>query len=82
MGPLHLFLSHSTKSSSRRSAVATDPLAAKRAKRTPNATEGNGSSHSVDNAVVVINMTMRMIIPATDGPIVTTAQDAAAELFC
>ena len=35
-------------SASRRSAVATDPPATKRAKRTPNATEGKGSSRSVD----------------------------------
>jgi hypothetical protein len=41
-------ISHSTKSPSRRSAVATDPPVAKMAKRTPKATKGNGSSHSVD----------------------------------
>ena len=43
-------ISHSTKSQSRHSAAATDPPAAKRAKRTPNATEGNGTPQSVDDA--------------------------------
>jgi hypothetical protein len=38
----------SSMSASRRSAVATDPPATKRAKRTPDATEGKGSSRSVD----------------------------------
>ena len=36
-------ISHSTKSPSQRSAVATDPPVVKRAKRTPNATEGKGT---------------------------------------
>jgi len=43
-------ISHSTKSPSRCSAAATDLPAAKRAKRTPNATEGKGTSQSVEDA--------------------------------
>ncbi len=37
-------ISHSTKLPSRRSVVASDSPAAKRAKRTPNGTEGKGIS--------------------------------------
>jgi len=75
-------ISHSTKSPSRRSAVATDPPAVKRAKRMPKDTEGKGSSRSVDADDRGDKYDNEdNIIPATDGPIVTTAQDIAAELF-
>ena len=76
-------ISRSTKSPSRRSAVATDPPAAKRAKRTPNVTEEKGSSRSVENADDGgdKNDNEDNIIPATDGPIMTTAQDIAVEFF-
>jgi len=55
----------------------------KRAKRMPNPTEGKGSSCSVDNANDGCDKydDEDDIIPATDGPILTTAQDAAPELF-
>jgi phage terminase Nu1 subunit (DNA packaging protein) len=63
------FISHSTKSPSRRFDVATTyPLAAKRAKRRPNATDKYDSNDDI-------------IPAATDCSILTTAQDAAAELF-
>ncbi len=81
-------ISHSTKSPSpgQRSvavAVATDPPTAKRAKMMPNATEGKGSSRSVDNADDGGDKYNDEddIIPATDGPVLTTAQDVAADLF-
>jgi hypothetical protein len=76
-------ISHSTKSPSRRSAVATHPPpAAKRAKRTPNATvEGKGSSlYDADDGGDKYDNDDD-IIPATDGPMVTTAQDAADDMF-
>ena len=49
----------------------------------PNPTEGKGSSCSVDNADDGCDKydDEDDIIPATDGPILTTAQDAAPELF-
>ncbi len=66
-------ISHSTKSPSRRSAVATDPPAAKRAKRMPNATEGKGSSRSVDTDDGGDKYDNEDdIIQATNGPMVTT----------
>jgi hypothetical protein len=75
-------ISHSTKSLSRCSAVATDPPAAKRAKRMPKGTEGKGSSCSVDaDDGGDKHENEDDIIPATDCPIVTTAKDIAAELF-
>ena len=79
------FISHSTKSPSRRFDVATTyPLAAKRAKRRPNATEGKGSFCSVDDADDggdKYDSNDDIIPAATDCSILTTAQDAAAELF-
>ena len=77
-------ISHSTISPSRCSAVATDPPAAKRAKRMSNATEGKGSSCSVDGADDggdEYDSEDDNIPAATNGPILTTAQDTAAELF-
>jgi len=74
-------ISHSTKSPSRHSAVATNPPAAKRAKRTPNATEGKGSSlYNADDGGDKYD-DEDDIIPATACPVVTTAQDAAEDLF-
>jgi hypothetical protein len=77
-------ISHSTKSPIWRSAVATDPPAAKRAKRTP-ATKGKGTSRSVDNNDDDGGGDKYDdeddIIPVTNGQILTTAQDATAELF-
>jgi hypothetical protein len=76
-------ISHSTKSPSWRSAVATDPPAAKRAKRTP-ATKGKGTFCSVDDNDDDGGDKYDDeddIIPATNGPILTTAQDATVELF-
>jgi hypothetical protein len=76
-------ISHSTKAPSRRSLAATDPLAAKRTKRTPNATEGKGTYHSVEDADDGGDKydDEDDIIPATDGPIVVTDQDIASDLF-
>ena len=76
-------ISQSTKSPSRRSAVATDPPAAKRAKRTPNDTEGKGSFHSVDADDGGDKYDDDDdVIPATDDPIVsTTAHDIMADYF-
>ena len=64
-------------------AVATDPPAAKRAKRAPKATEEKESSSSVGNADDGGDKYVDEddVNPATDGPILTTAQDAAVELF-
>jgi hypothetical protein len=76
-------ISHSTKSLSRRSAVATDPPAAKKAKKTP-ATKGKGTSCSVDDNDDDGGDKYDDeddIIPATNGPILTTAQDATEALF-
>jgi len=76
-------ISHSTKSPSRRSAAATDLPAKKRVKRMPNATEGNGTSQSVEDADDSGDKydDEDDIIPATDVPIVTTDQDIASDLF-
>jgi hypothetical protein len=79
---LRLFHSHSTNSPRRRSAVATDPPpATKRAKRTPNATERKGSYpyDSDDGGDKYYNEDD--FIPATNGHISTTAQDAADDMF-
>jgi hypothetical protein len=63
-------------------AVATNPPAAKRAKRTPNATEGKGSSQSVDADDGGNKYDDEDdIIPATNGPIVSTAHDIEADYF-
>ena len=69
----------STMSASRRSsAVATDPPAAKRAKMTPNNTEGKGSSlYDADDGGDKYD-NEDDFIPATDGPI---QQDAAGDIF-
>ena len=76
-------ISQSTKSPSRRSAaaaVAAQPPA-KRAKRTPNATEGKGSSlYDADDGGDKYD-DEDDIIPATDGPMVAADQDIAADLF-
>ena len=55
----------------------------KRAKRTPNATEGKGTTQSVDDADDRGDKydDEDNIIPATDGPIVATGQDIASDLF-
>ena len=75
-------ISHSTNSPRRRSTVATDPPpAAKRAKRTPNATEGKGSSlYDADDGGDKYDNDDDFI-PATNGPILTTAQDAVDDMF-
>ncbi len=77
--------SQSTKSTSRRRSIvaAADPPAAKRAKRTTNATEGKGSSQSVEDADDGGDKydDEDDIIPATDGPVVNTAQDIEADIF-
>jgi hypothetical protein len=74
-------ISHSTKSPSRRSAVATDHPAPKRAKTTSNATEGKGTScDSADDGGDKYD-DEDDIIPATNGPMVTTPQDAEVD-FC
>jgi hypothetical protein len=63
--------------SRRSSAVATDPPAAKRVKRTPNDTEGKGSSlYDADDGGDKYDNEDNFI-PATDGPI----QDAADNMF-
>jgi hypothetical protein len=55
---------------------------AKRAKRTTNATEGKGSFHSVDADDGCDKYDDEDdIIPATDGPIVSTAHDIEADYF-
>ena len=71
-------ISHSTNSPRRRSAVATDPPpAAKRTKRTPNDTEGKGSSlYNADDGGDKYDNEDNFI-PATNGPI----QDAADDMF-
>jgi len=76
-------ISHSTKSPSRRPAAATDPPAAKRSKRTPNTTEGKGTSQSFEDADDGGDKydDEDDIIPATDGPIVVTDQDIASDFF-
>jgi hypothetical protein len=64
--------------SRRSSAVATDPPAAKRAKRTPNNTEGKGSSlYDADDGSDKYDNEDEFI-PATDGPI---QQDAVDDIF-
>jgi hypothetical protein len=64
--------------SRRSSAVATDPPAAKRAKRTPNNTEGKGSSlYDADDGGDKYDNEDEFI-PATDGPI---QQDAVDDIF-
>jgi hypothetical protein len=77
-------ISHSTKSPSRRSAAAAAAAAqplAKRAKRTLNATEGKGSSlYDTDDGGDKYD-DEDDIIPATDGPMVVTDQDIAADLL-
>jgi hypothetical protein len=75
-------ISHSTNSCNRHAAVATDlPPVAKRAKRTPNATEGKGSSlYDADDGGDKYDNEDNFI-PATNGPISTTAQDAADDMF-
>jgi hypothetical protein len=72
---------HSTKSPSQGSVVASDPPAAKRAKRTQNATEGKGTSRDDADDGGDKYDDEDDIIPATDGPMVTTHQDADADLF-
>ena len=68
--------------SRRRSTVATDPPAAKRAKRTTNATEGKGSFDSVDADDGGDKYDDdNDIIPATNGPVVYSAQDIEADVF-
>jgi hypothetical protein len=76
-------ISESTKSPSRcHSTVVTDPPVTKRAKRMPNVTEGKGSSHSDDaDDGGNKNDDDNDIIPATDGPIVSTAHDIEADYF-
>jgi len=76
-------ISHCTKSPSRRSAAATDLPAVKRAKRTPNATEGKGTYHSVEDADDGGDKydDEDNIITATNGPIVVTDQDIVSDLF-
>ena len=62
--------------SRRSSAVATDPPAAKRAKRTPNNTEGKGSSlYDADDGGADKYDNEDDFIPATDGPIQQDAVD-------
>ena len=75
-------ISQSTKSPSRRSAAAAAAQPpAKRAKRTPNATEGKGSSlYDADDGGDKYD-DEDDIIPATDGPMVAADQDIAADLF-
>ncbi len=75
-------ISQSTKSPSRRSAAAAAQPLAKRAKRTPNATEGKGSSlYDADDGGDKYD-DEDDIIPATDGPMVVAAdQDIASDLF-
>jgi hypothetical protein len=74
-------ISQSTKSPSRRSAAAAAQPLAKRAKRTPNATEGKGSSlYDADDGGDKYDDDDD-IIPATDGPMVVTDQDIAADLL-
>jgi hypothetical protein len=58
-----------------------NPPVVKRAKRTLNATEGKGSSlYDADDGGDKYD-DEDDIIPATNGPVVTTAQDAAVDLF-
>jgi hypothetical protein len=75
-------ISHSTSSPRQCSTVATDlPPAAKRVKRTPNANEGKGSSlYDTDDGGDKYD-NEDDFIPATNGPILTTAQDAADDMF-
>jgi hypothetical protein len=75
-------ISHSTNSCNRHAAVATNlPPVAKRAKRTPNATEGKGSSlYDADDGGDKYDKEDNFI-PATNGPISTTAQDTAVDMF-
>ena len=78
-------ISHSAKSPSRRSDVATYPLAVKRAKRTPNTTEGKGSFCSVDDADDGGDKydSEDDIIPAATGcPILTIVQPKTLRRSC
>ena len=75
--PLAEYSVSSMSASRRSSAVATDPPAAKRVKRTPNDTEGKGSSlYDADDGGDKYDNEDNFI-PATDGPI----QDAADNMF-
>ena len=79
--PIGTYSVSSMSASRRSSAVATDPPAAKRAKRMPN-TEGKVSFHSVDDEDGGDKYDDEDDnIPATNGPIVSTGHDIEVDYF-